>query len=125
MNKTIAISILFFILSFSVISCSNNSDINKTKETDNFPKLQIINNAQITILNVVLEGYEFSDLNLKQTQSIILDLNNGMPGGYKDVQVSVRYRPYRVTNSAIPPILTKLDFADGEITTLTIKSNIF
>ena len=121
MNKSILISILFFILSFSIISCSNNSDINKTNETDNFPKLQIINNAQITVLKVVLDGYEFSDLNLKQTQSIILDLNNGMPGGYKDVQVSVRYRPYRVTNSAIPPILTKLDFADGKITTLTIN----
>ncbi len=48
-----------------------------------------------------------------------------MPAGYKDVPISIRYRPYKVTNSPIPPILTKLDFADGEITTLTIKSNIF
>ena len=139
MNKSVFISILFLILCFSIIGCSHNPDTNNstdstgsttTTETpedtkDNFPKLQIINKGQITILKVVLEGYEFSDLNVKQNQSIILDLDNGMPGGYKDVQVSIRYRPYKVTNSPIPPILTKLDFADGEITTLTIKSNIF
>lgn len=99
----------------------------KPKETDEekkatFPKLQIINKSQITILRVVLDGYDFTDLNLKQNQSIILNLNNGMPGGYKDVTVSIRYRPYRVTNSAIPPILTKLNFTNGEITSLTIKS---
>lgn len=141
MKKTFVISIVFsiFILCFLSIGCSNNPDTNTsssssssttTTETpeetkDNFPKLQIINKGQITILKVVLEGYEFSDLNLKQNQSVILDLNNGMPGGYKDVQISIRYRPYKVTNSPIPPILTKLNFADGEITTLTIKSNIF
>jgi hypothetical protein len=141
MKKTFVISIVFsiFILCFLSVGCSNNPDTNTsssssssttTTETpeetkDNFPKLQIINKGQITILKVVLEGYEFSDLNLKQNQSVILDLNNGMPGGYKDVQISIRYRPYKVTNSPIPPILTKLNFADGEITTLTIKSNIF
>ena len=136
MNKSIFISIVFLLLCFSVIGCSHNPDTNNSTDsttttetpeetTDNFPKLQIINKGQITILKVVLEGYEFSDLNLKQNQSIILDLNNGMPGGYKDVQISIRYRPYKVSNSPIPPILTKLDFADGEITTLTIKSNIF
>ena len=141
MKKTFVISIVFsiFILCFLSVGCSNNPDTNTsssssssttTTETpeetkDNFPKLQIINKGQITILKVVLEGYEFSDLNLKQNQSVILDLNKGMPGGYKDVQISIRYRPYKVTNSPIPPILTKLNFADGEITTLTIKSNIF
>ena len=139
MSKSILIGILFLILSFSLIGCSHNPDTNNstnsttstgTTETpeetkDNFPKLQIINKGQITILRVILEGYDFTDLNLKQNQSIILDLNNGMPGGYKDVQISIRYRPYKVSNSPIPPILTKLDFADGEITTLTIKSNIF
>ena len=141
MKKTFVISIVFsiFILCFLSIGCSNNPDTNTSSSTsssttttetpeetkDNFPKLQIINKGQITILKVVLEGYEFSDLNLKQNQSVILDLNNGMPGGYKDVQISIRYRPYKVTNSPIPPILTKLNFADGEITTLTIKSNIF
>ncbi|MBR4791959.1 MAG: hypothetical protein IK024_13805 [Treponema sp.] len=131
MRKSVILCLLFFILCFSIINCSNNSDIStgaseSSKVTkDNFPKLQIVNKGQITILKVVLEGYEFSDLNVKQNQSIILDLDNGMPGGYKDVQVSIRYRPYKVTNSAIPPILTKLDFADGTITTLTINSNIF
>ena len=141
MKKTFVISIVFsiFILCFLSVGCSNNPDTNTSSSStsssttietpeetkDNFPKLQIINKGQITILKVVLEGYEFSDLNLKQNQSVILDLNNGMPGGYKDVQISIRYRPYKVTNSPIPPILTKLNFADGEITTLTIKSNIF
>ena len=144
MNKTFFISIFFFIICFSFIGCNNNPEPEVPPSTtttpstpvqpvdnppeekkDNFPKLQIINKGQITILKVVLEGYDFTDLNLKQNQSIILDLNKGMPAGYKDVQVSIRYRPYKVSNSPIPPILTKLDFADGEITTLTIKSNIF
>ena len=144
MNKSFFISILFFIICFSFIGCNNNPEPEVPQSTtttpsnpvqpvdnppeekkDNFPKLQIINKGQITILKVVLEGYDFTDLNLKQNKSIILDLNKGMPAGYKDVQVSIRYRPYKVSNSPIPPILTKLDFADGKITTLTIKSNIF
>ena len=152
MKKIISINILFIILCFSLIGCNHNPDSNNSTDstesttttestdnqeqttestdnqeqtTDNFPKLKIVNKGQITILKVVLEGYEFSDLNLKQNQSIILDLNNGMPGGYKDVQISIRYRPYKVSNSPIPPILTKLDFADGKTTTLTIKSKIF
>ena len=141
MKKSIVIGILFsiFILCFINFGCNNNPDTNTSSSSsgstptigtpeetkDNFPKLQINNKGQITILKVVLEGYEFSDLNLKQNQSVILDLDKGMPTGYKDVQISIRYRPYKVTNSPIPPILTKLDFADGEITTLTIKSNIF
>ena len=123
MSKSFVISMLFFILCFSLIGCSNNQNMNTTTETEKntFPKLQIINKGQITITRVILEGYDFTDLSLKQNQSIILDLNNGMPGGYKDVKVSIRYRPYKVTNSAIPPILTKLDLADGKITTLTIN----
>ena len=141
MKKIISISILFIIICFSLIGCNHNPDSNNStgstestitepsdtqeETTSNFPKLKIVNQGQITILKVVLEGYEFSDLNLKQNQSIILDLDKGMPGGYKDVTVSIRYRPYKVTNSAIPPILTKLNFADGKITQLTIKSNIF
>ena len=123
MSKSFVISMLFFILCFSLIGCSNNQNMNTTTETEKntFPKLQIINKGQITITRVILEGYDFTDLSLKQNQSIILNLNNGMSGGYKDVKVSIRYRPYKVTNSAIPPILTKLDFADGKITTLTIN----
>ena len=132
MRKSFVISFLFFIICFSIIGCSNNPDTNipsngtgisgTTVNTDNFPKLKIINKSQITILKVVLEGYDFSDLNLKQNQSIVLELKDGMPAGYKDVTISIRYRPYRVSNSPIPPILTKLDFADGATTSLEIKT---
>ena len=82
MKKTFVISIVFsiFILCFLSVGCSNNPDTNTSSSSssssttietpeetkDNFPKLQIINKGQITILKVVLEGYEFSDLNLKQ-----------------------------------------------------------
>lgn len=133
MRKSILICILIFLISFSIISCSNTPDTSipsstttvsssPTEETkDNFPKLKIINSSQITITAIYLEGYTFSDLNLKQNQSMIFELKDGMPAGYKDVTVSVRYRPYRVTNSAIPPLLTKLDFADGTTTSLEIK----
>ena len=132
LRKSFVISFLFFIICFSIIGCSNNPDTNipsngtgisgTTVNTDNFPKLKIINKSQITILKVVLEGYDFSDLNLKQNQSIVLELKDGMPAGYKDVTISIRYRPYRVSNSPIPPILTKLDFADGATTSLEIKN---
>lgn len=123
MNKSIVISILFLIFSFSIISCSNISDLNKSTEAqETFPKLQIINKAQVTITAVYLEGYEFLDLSIKQNQSSVFELKDGMPRGeYKNVTVSVRYRPYRFTNTAIPPILTTLDFADGKTTTLEIN----
>lgn len=140
MNKSFFISILFFIVCSSFISCNNNPEPEVPPSTttttstpikpvgtppeekkDNFPKLEIINKSQITILKVVLEGYEFSDLNLKQNQSIVLELKDGMPAGYKDVRVSIRYRPYRVSNSPIPPLLAKFNFADGVTTSLEIK----
>lgn len=135
MRKSKIISLFFFIVSFSILSCSNNPETNtsstptesstSTEETkDNFPKLKIINSSQITITSVSLEGYLFSDLILKQNQSIIFELKDGMPAGYKDVTVSVRYRPYRVTNSPIPPLLAKLDFADGSTSSLEIKVHI-
>mgnify|MGYP004459063067 FL=1 len=122
MNKSIVIGILFLIFSFSIISCSNISDLNKSTEAqETFPKLQIINKAQVTITAIYLEGYEFLDLSIKQNQSSVFELKDGMPGGNKNVTVSVRYRPYRFTNTAIPPILTTLDFADGKTTTLEIN----
>ena len=46
-----------------------------------------------------------------------------MPAGYKNVRVSIRYRPYKVSNNPVPPILTNLDFANGVITSLEIKGN--
>ena len=131
MRKSILIGIFIFLISFSIFSCSNNPDTNTTESStpaeetkDNFPKLKIINSSQITITQVSLEGYQFSNLSLKQNQYMIFELKDGMPSGYKDVTVSVRYRPYRVTNSAIPPLLTKLDFTDGCTTSLEIKVRI-
>ncbi len=121
MRKSIVINVFLFIC-FSIISCSNISDINKSSEAkDNFPKLQIINKAQVTITSVSLEGYQFSDLNLKQNQSIILELKDGMPAGYNNVRVAIRYRLYRVSNNPVPPILIDLNFADGVITPLEIN----
>lgn len=142
MRKSIVISSLFLIICFSIISCSNNPDTNKPTETtessdttdttntteetkDNFPKLKIINKAQITITSVSLEGYNFSDLHLKQNQSLIFELKDGMPAGYNNVRVSIRYRPYKVSNNPTPPILTNLDFADGDITSLEITGHFF
>lgn len=84
MNKSIVIGILFLIFSFSIISCSNISDLNKSTEAqETFPKLQIINKAQVTITAVYLEGYEFLDLSIKQNQSSVFELKDGMPGGIK------------------------------------------
>ncbi len=136
MRKSIIISILILLFSFSIISCSNTPDTSTPSSTttvsstpaeetkDNFPKLKIINTSQITITSVSLEGYQFSNLSLKQNQSMVFELKDGMPAGYKDVRVSVRYRPYIVTNSPIPPIVSKLDFADGVTTSLEIKVRI-
>ena len=123
MRKSFVINILFCIICFLIISCNNNSNINKSisEKEELFPKLKIINNAQITILTVSLEGYYFSDLNLMQNQSIILELKDGMPGGYENVTVSIRYRPYRVSNTPIPPILANLNFTKGGTTNLTIN----
>ena len=111
---------------FSILSCSNNPDSDvptatSTRKKDNFPKLEIINKGQITITSVSLEGYKFSNLSLKQNQSMIFELKDGMPSGYKNVKVSIRYRPYRVSNAPIPPIIRNLDFADGVTTSLEIR----
>lgn len=64
------------------LCCSNISDLNKSTEAqETFPKLQIINKAQVTITAVYLEGYEFLDLSIKQNQSSVFELKDGMPGG--------------------------------------------
>ena len=145
MRKLIAFCLFFVIISFSLISCKHNPDTkNSTESTespkpienkdstdsqeetkDNFPKLEIINKGQLTITSVSLEGYNFSNLSLKQNKSIIFELKDGMPAGYKNVRISIRYRPYKVINNPVQPIITHLDFADGETSQFTITSNIF
>ena len=151
MKKSLIICFTFLIISFFIISCNNNPDTNLPTETtestenpettdttdttdtidtteetkDNFPKLKIINKAQITITSVSLEGYSFSNLSLKQNKSVILELKDRMPAGYKNVRVSIRYRPYKVSNSPTRPIITNLNFADGAITSLEITGRFF
>ena len=51
---------------------------------------------------------------------MIFELKDGMPAGYEHVRVSVRYRPYRVSNDPTPPIINYLDFADGVTTSWEI-----
>ena len=140
MKKSFVISILFFIICFLIIGCNNNPepeippsttsspikpvDTPPEEKKDNFPKLEIINKGQITITSVSLEGYSFSNLSIKQNQSKIFELKDGMPTGYKDVRVSIRYRPYRVSNDPTPPIIDYLDFADGVTTSWEIHYRI-
>lgn len=93
---------------------------------EEYPSLRVVNQLEDSwrsIVSVSLVGYEFDNLNIEfdgDEQTFVL--NEGMPGGYDDINVTVRY--VRYPNIPVEPASIKVDFVRGETTTITLTGCI-
>lgn len=118
----IAISFLVIILFPSCNTTSN--DDNSGNDENAFPYLSIKNQSTESrlVIRVGLVGYDFNDLRIENGESIIFELNNGMPAGHNDVNVNATY----VQASRNFTTSLKVDFTKGDTTVLRfINDDLF
>lgn len=85
----ILITLLFISLLF--ISCTDTEE-EIIEEEIPVTSLTISNqNDIITIIEVSLVGYEFEDISIDYGQARTFALNNGINGGYDDVNINVKF----------------------------------
>ena len=101
-----ALLILVAILCF--VSCSPEDD---------FPSLRVVNESEKEVIYVSLVGYEFENLGISTSQTFNLD--SGMQGGYDNINIKVRLSGPQIVIRNI-----KVNFNDGETTTITVKGCI-
>ena len=118
MKKRKLISILYILL-FLVIFLSSCAQQSKQPE---YPKLKVVNNnPTYSVLQVKLVGYEFNDLNIEKGTSKTFELNNGISGGYENVNVTVVYGLPQMAQWRVSKIC---NFSDGQTTTVTVGNGI-
>ena len=87
---------------------------------DEYPSLKVVNqnSSKRIITSVSLVGYVFTNLSIEVGDSQTFTLEEGMPGGYSDIHISVSYKygGYPTASRSI-----NVDFSDGETTTITLK----
>ena len=110
--KQKTIFLLFVILlCFLIFSCDDGLF---------YPSLKVVNppvsGYARAITSVVLVGYEFLNLNITPGNSQTFILKNGMPGGYNNINVTVGYYPYFISN--------KFNFSNGKTTTITLRQSL-
>ena len=124
MKKILSIPILAILgIALTFTACDKGNDPVPDVVPDpviEYPSLRIVNDSRnyIAITSVTLLGYEFTTLDIANGSSQTFTLDKGMSGGYEDINVIVGYRRY-TSNGGHPNI--KVDFYDGEITTITVK----
>jgi len=107
-----------FIVFTSCNNCDNDEDIVGVEE---HPSLKVENDLKDywrSITSISLVGYTFNNLNIEPyggSQTFTLD--EGMSGGYEDINITVRYIRYSgVSGSAS----IKVNFSKGETTTIML-----
>lgn len=102
-------------LFFFVTSCSSDDDALW------HPVLEVVNqtndvSSRALINAVTIVGYDFNSLSLAKGDSQTFLLDNGMPGGYEDININVLLSG---VNKRI-----KVNFKNGETTKVTMKGCI-
>nr|WP_319571439.1 hypothetical protein [uncultured Draconibacterium sp.] len=105
-------------------ACSKDNDKDESEDnTEVFPSLKITNQNTDSrlITSVKLVGYEFNNLSIDVDDSQTFILDEGMSGGYSNINVtcSYKYGAYPVASKSI-----KVDFSNGKTTTITFKGCI-
>ena len=107
------------ILVFAFIACDKDKD-----STEKYPSLKVVNqndeSEKITISSVVLVGYEFNNLSIAKGNSQSFTLTEGMPAGYNDINVVVKY--YAVGQNRSSSI--KINFTNGQTSSVTLRGSI-
>ena len=103
---------------------NSNSSSNTDNNTNNYPSLKIVCDYSGCITRVGLVGYSFDDLRILNNESKTFELINGIPGGYENVNVNVKFSPAKVVNGTHTTDLSsiKCNFTKGETTTITLTN---
>jgi len=111
------LSVLIILFGLSIIHTSCKKD----NPEDTYPTLKVTNDLEDdwrSITAVSLVGYTFDNLDIQpfgDSQSFILD--EGMSGGYENINVTVRYIRYTGVSASRS---LKIDFFDGETTSIKL-----
>lgn len=85
------------------------------------PRLEISNESIWTVHRVSLVGYDFKLLDIRENESRVFTLNEGIPGGNDNVKVRIAVGG----NGPVSPVYiinTNVDFVDGRTKTITVLS---
>jgi len=102
-------------------ACSTDDDI---VVEEKYPSIKVendLNDSWRSITRVSLVGYTFGNLNIEPyggSQTFTLD--EGMSGGYEDINVTVKYIRYR---GVVGYASIKVDFNKGETTTIMLTGS--
>lgn len=98
--------------------CSSSND-----DESGVPSLTIVNNYPYFILKAVtLQDYSFENLEVEYGSRRTFVLNNGIPSGSLDIAVTIRYDCSGRDDRYLENI--RVDFYDGQTTTIAINSNL-
>jgi len=120
---------IFVIVGITIAFSACGSSVNSNEEADDevsedsqIPYLMVVNQNtdSYPITAVRLVNYEFNSLEIDVGDSQTFTLDDGMPGGYSDINIIVSYR--RAGNQYSMNI--EKDFTDGETTTVRMKGCI-
>ena len=109
--------LIYFGITLTFTACTKNNESNINEK---YPSLKIVNtvsdNMYISAANIV--GYEFNTLNITSGNSQTFTLENGMPGGYENINITVSLRTSAVQYGSLSKTV---NFKKGETTTITLK----
>ena len=90
---------------------------------EQYPFLRLVNENtnDAIVTSVRLLGYEFENLNIDVGESQMFTLENGMPGGYDDINVIVGWKRSAWQSGSVN---AAFDFGNGDITTITFEGCI-
>jgi hypothetical protein len=99
------------------MACSKNDE---KCFIEKYPSLKIVNAVSDNnyISSVSLVGYDFNYLNIASGNSQTFTLENGMPGGYKSINVTISIRVFM---TPIGSLSKTVNFNDGDTTIITLK----
>jgi len=117
------VAIFGIIITFT--ACNKDDDdmvVEPPPPEEEYPALKVVNqNTDDRVITAVkLVGYEFYTLNIESSDSQTFILEDGMPGGYDDINVTVNYKRGNSTGSKS----IQVNFTDGDTTTVTLKGCI-
>lgn len=112
--------LIILLIAFCFVGCKANADfsVGKTEETVSYPKLKVENNKTNGefIFLIELPNYYISPVEIRSGESMIFELNQGL-WSYENVTVHIRYG---MTRSHMNDIYPRVNFTDGETTTIKL-----
>jgi len=113
-------SLIFIGIALTFFACSKDNEKN---DSEKYPSLKVINTVTDNrfISSVKIVGYEFNNLNITSGNSQTFILQNGMPGGYENVNVIVSYKTSNIPSNSKNKTV---NFTNGQTTMITLQGCI-